>query len=326
MTLEDFATQGLFTLDRKSLKDEQEQLQLDISYNYYVYMLFEKMCRIFKWDGLEDICDQRQLEVRLLADGFVGLVNDPTIGLFITRGSFNGITQYSDLPFISEYTNFLYSNPLSKIGGNPVIYHKGIKMKDGMCTVCNNTSLRTSVLPMVKRYASLLAHSDISIKCSLISLRESEIFAVEDDDVKKNVLEYHNKIYRGQPDVIVDSSMVSSIQDISQSKGSSNQSVLQAIDVRNQIERMFFEDMGVKKIMDKRERMVASEVESTGANQPLLLNLNDGLHCRQKFAEESNDYYGTKLKPDFTDEFKYLQEDLYRKEGEDNYDNKEISE
>lgn len=312
MTLEDFAKQGLFTSDRKVLKDEQEQLKLDISYTYWFYALLERVARIFQWKGLDNICDQRQLELRVLADGFCGFVNDELVGFMVTRGSLNGITEYSDYPIIGEYTNFLYANPIAK-GGNPVIGKE--------CTICNNTAFRTSILPMIKRYASLLAHAEISVKCSLVSLRENEIFVVEDDATKNNVVQYHKKIYKGEPDVIVDRSLVNAIQDISQSKGSSNQATLQAIDVRNQLLRAFYQDMGVRYTMDKKERMVTSEVQSD--NQVLLVNVNDMLKYRQKFADETNALFGTNLSVDYSEEFQYLKDEP-EEEGEMNNETEKV--
>lgn len=304
MTLEDFA-KGDNALDKHTLKNEEDALKLDKSYTYWFYTLLERVARIFEWGGVDDICEQRQVELRALCDGFTGLVNDDIVGLMFTRGSFNGITQYSDLPFIAEYTNFLYANPIAK-GGNPVIGKE--------CVILNNTALRTSILPLVKRYASLLAHAEISVKCSLISLRETEIFSVEDDKTRENVLLYHKKLYRGEPEVIVDKSLVNSIQNISANHSQSNQATLQAIDVRNQLLRAFYQDMGVRYTMDKKERMVSDEV--TSDNQVLLVNVNDMLKQRQKFCEKANKLFRTNLSVDFSPEFQYLKEE----KGDANYD------
>lgn len=312
MTLEDFAKDGLFTSNRQVLKDEQETLKLDYSYTYWFYALLERVARIFQWKGLENICDQRQLELRVLADGYCGFVNDALVGLAVTRGSFNGITEYSDLPIIGEYTNFLYANPIMK-GGNPVIGKE--------CTICNNTAFRTSIIPMIKRYASLLAHAEISIKTSLINLRKSEIFVCEDSATCSNIEAWHRKVYRGDFDSIIDKSLTNSLQDISQNKGASNQPTLQAIDVRNQLLRAFYQDMGVRYTMDKKERMVTSEVQSD--NQVLLVNVNDMLKYRQKFAKETNALFGTNLSVDYSEEFQYLKDEP-KEEGEINNETEEV--
>jgi hypothetical protein len=181
------------------------------------------------------------------------------------------------------------------------------------------------MIPLVKRYASLLAHAEVSIKCSLISLRETEIFSVEDDKTRNNVLAYHKKLYKGEPDVIIDKSLVGAIQDISNNHSQSNQPTLQAIDVRNQLLRAFYQDMGVRYTMDKKERMVTSEVQSD--NQVLLVNIMDMLDCRKKFCELTNELFGTNLSVDLSEEFQYLKEE-HKQEGENGYaeNNKRLSE
>ena len=306
MTLDDFGKEGLFLSKRPNLKDEKKLLKLDYSYTYWVYNLLEKVARIFQWEGLP--CEQIQLELRVLADGYVGFVNDELTGLSVVRGTFNGITEYSDLPLISRYTNFMYANPIMK-GGNPVINKEA--------TICYNTALRTSILPMVKRYASLLAHAELSVKCAIVSLRENEVFAVEDDKTANEVRRYHQKIYEGEPDVIIDKSLIGSIQDLSKSQGTqSTSSVFQAWDIRLEILRSFFNEIGVRFARDKRERMVTDEVDSDA--QMLLLNVNDMLKCREQFAKETNNLFGTNISVKLSPEFELINNTPQEEDGEQN--------
>lgn len=306
MTLEDFAKEGLFSSGRPNLKDEKKLLKLNYSYTYWFYNLLEKLSRVFQWEGLP--CEQVQLELRTLADGFCGFVNDEYTGFTVTRGSMNGITEYSDLPIISRYTNFLYANPIMK-GGNPVIGKEA--------TICYNTALRTSVLPMVKRYASLLAHAEMSVKCAIVSLRENEVFAVEDDKTAQEVRRYHQKVYEGEPDVIIDKSLVGNIQDLSKSNGTQGtSSTMQAWDIRLEILRSFFNEIGVRFARDKRERMVTDEVDSDA--QMLLLNINDMLKCREQFCKETNELFGTNISVRLSDEFELIKPT--REDGDPNDD------
>lgn len=307
MTLDDFAKEGLFTSKKEIIKDEKKQLQLNYSYTYWFYNLLEKVSRIFQWEGLP--CNQEQLELRVLADGFTGFVNDEITGFTITRGSFNGITEYADLPLIAEYTNFLYCNPIMK-GGNPVIGKE--------CTICKNTALRTSIIPMIKRYASLLAHAELSVKCSIISLRENEIFSVEDDKTAENVRTFHKKLYEGEPDVIIDKSLINAIQDISNNKGASNQPTLQAWDVRLEIWRSFLNEIGVRYSKEKKERMITDEVGSD--TQMLLLNINDMLKCRKRFCDETNSLFGTNISVKLSEEFELIKKDTEEERGNEDED------
>ena len=301
MVLEDFIIGSLEdgNVKKAVMKDEKNILKLERSYNYWIFNLLEKCMRIFEWSNLP--FDQKEIEMRVLTDGWTGFVNDANCGYSVSRGSMNGITQY-----VGTYLNFLYAGPVFK-GKNCRIGKEA--------TICNNTATRTSIIPMIKRYASLLAHAELSVKCSLISLRENEIFAVEDDKTANEVRRYHQKTYEGEPDVIVDKSLIGAIQDLSKNKGTSNTSTMQAWDIRLEILRSFFNEIGVRFARDKRERMVTDEVDSDA--QMLLLNINDMLKCREQFCEETNKVFGLNIGVKLSPEFELINAPQ-REDGEQN--------
>ena len=61
---------------------------------------------------------------------------------------------------------------------------------------------------------------------------------------------------------------------------------MDCIDARNELLRMFYNDIGVRFTKDKKERMIESEVSSD--NQMLLFNISDMLHQWEKASAEIN--------------------------------------
>ena len=288
-------------INKYLVKDEKKVIKLGTSFEYWRYNLMERCMRIFEWSNLPFY--QKELEMRVLTIGWTGFVNDDNVGYAVTRGDMYGVTEYFD-----EFTNFIYAGAVFK-GGDCVIG------KDA--TICNNTAMRTSILPMINRYASLLAHAEMSTKCAMVSLRKQEIFSVEDDETAENVRLYHNKIYEGEQDVILDKSLIGSIQNLSNSS-SQNTAIMQAWDIRQEILRSFYNEIGVRYTRDKKERMVSDE--ATGDTQMLLLNINDMLKCRKEFCEETNKIFGLNISVKLSEEFELL---YPQKEGEID-DNKEV--
>lgn len=274
-------------IDKWLVKDEKSVLKLGKSFDYWRYNLLERCMRIFEWGNLP--FDQKEIEMRVLTDGWTGFVNDANVGYAVSRGSMNGITQY-----VGTYLNFLYANPVMK-GKNCRIGKEA--------TICNNTAMRTSIIPMVNRYASLLAHAEMSTKCAMVSLRKQEVFSVEDDKTAENVRRYHNKLYEGEQEVIIDKSLVNAIQDISK-PNTQNTATMQAWDIRQEILRSFYNEIGVRYTRDKKERMVSDE--ATGDTQMLLLNINDMLKCRKMFCKETNKVFGLNITVKLSEEFDLL--------------------
>ena len=230
--------------------------------------------------------------MRLIMYGYCGFVNDANKGLMVANGGMSGVTEYFD-----EFTKFTYSAPTAK-GGTVDIGRD--------CVIIDNTSLRNSLYPLIQRYASLLAHADISTKMSLINLRDTNTYSAKDEGTADSIKKMQEQRYKGVDGVIIDSDIINkeSVINLTPSMGA-NHGVMDCIDARNEILRSFFNEIGVKYSRDKKERMVESEVESD--NQMLLFNINDMLRCRQEACEEINKLFGMKVKVELSPEFNIIE-------------------
>ena len=75
-------------VDKWLVKDEKSVLKLGKSFEYWRYNLLERCMRIFEWGNLP--FDQKEIEMRVLTDGWTGFVNDANVGYAVSRGSMNG--------------------------------------------------------------------------------------------------------------------------------------------------------------------------------------------------------------------------------------------
>ena len=269
-------------------KAEKDILKLDYSFKYWSDILFEKCTRIFTWTGLP--FPQKEIESRLLINGYCGFLKDIKVGLMVASGGMSGVTQYYD-----EFTTFNWStvgvaNTKSRTIG-----------KD--CVIINNNQLRNPILPMVLRYASLLAHADISLKCALINTRETNTYASSDENTAENINKYYERLYNGDSASILDESLIESVKNISNRE--STATIKDCLSARTDLLSNFFKEIGVKSANDKKERMIESEVDSN--NQLLLFNISDMLAERKRACEEINKIFATNITVELSDEFKELQ-------------------
>lgn len=271
-------------------KEEKEILKIDYSYSYYCDMLFEKCIRIFNWSGL--VFPQKEIEIRLMLDGYCGFLKDDKLGLMVASGGMSGVTQYFD-----EFTTFTWSAP-TVTENKPRTIGKD-------CIVINNTQLRNSLYPMIMRYASLLSHADISLKVALVNLRETNTFASNDQNTAENIRQYHEKSYRGDMDCIIDESLIDNIKNLTEKINNTN--IMDCLDLRNELLRSFFAEIGIQTNKDKKERMIESEVNSN--QQMLLFNISDMLSERQKACEEINNMFGTNISVSLSKEFSLINEE-----------------
>ena len=265
-------------------KEEMEQVSTDKSYAYWCDTLFEKCLRIFEWNGLP--FPQKEIEMRAIMDGYCGIVKDGRVGIMCASGGMSGPTQYFD-----EFKNFTYAAATAQ-GGTKII--------GADCVIVDNTALRNSLYPMIARYASLIAHAEVSLKLALVNMRAIDIFSSEDEGTADSINEFYKALYAGKPKAIVDESLMEGIKNIANTH-SSGIGVQDALDARNEMLRAFFNEIGVRYTRDKKERMVSDEVNND--NQMLLININDMLKQRQKAASEMKRVFGLDVTVDLSPEF-----------------------
>ena len=284
-------------------KEEKEEMKLPLSISYWANMLFEKAIRIFEWGGNLPF-PQKEVEMRILLNGYCGYVNDEYVGEMVSCGGMSTPTQYWD-----EFKKFTYASATAK---------GGVRTIGEDCVIINNTALRNPLYPMIKRYANLLAHTDVSLKMSLVNLRIKNIISTDSQSTADSYRAMFDKFYNGDIDAILDDGLLKKgnggIDNLALTS-SGTLGVMDCIDARNELLRMFYNEIGVRYNRDKKERMIESEVEND--EQMLLLNINDMLKQRQNACKEINKIFGRNISVKLSQEFEIIE----RKEVKNNANN-----
>lgn len=229
---------------KEQKKEEKNIIKVNNLFNYWRNKLFEKCVRIFEWNGLP--FGQNELEMRLMMYGYCGIVNDDNIGLMAVNGSLSGPTHYDDI-----FKKFTYSAVGAK-GGT-------VSINSNKCIVVKNDSLMNTMIDGINIYASLLTHATITLKASLVNMRANSTFVTDDDNTANNISTWYNKLYDGDMGGIVDENAVTKqIGDNGikalQLNSSGSITPLQAIEVRNEILRSFFSEIGIRTSKEKKRK------------------------------------------------------------------------
>lgn len=279
-------------LIEKIIKKEQKEMTLAEMYSDHMDLLFEKCVRIFKWKNLPDNIPQHEIEKYLISLGYCGFLNDENVGLMVSNGGLSTPTQYSDV-----FKKFTYARPTAK-GGYRTIG------KD--CVIINNTSMRNSLTGLIRRTASHLSHADITLRSALVNYRANEVFSANDDSTAESINAFYNSLYEGNLKAIVDSSLFNDVKNLSSSKSYAD--LLKLTDVKNEIMKTFFAEIGIRQKSDKKERMISDEVESD--SMMLLFNVHDMLAMREKACSEINKMFNLNVSVTLSEEWDYLKGDL----------------
>jgi hypothetical protein len=260
----------LRNFDKWAVKTSEQEMLFPLSLAYWRETLLEYCCKLFTWDGLPDTIPAHEIEMGLFISGYNSIVKLSN-GKWISavNSGLVGVTDYYDV-----FTDITFSTPL----------HYGNRKIGKNCVVVRNNTLMHSLLPKINRYAIMLAHAEISTVSELVNDRESNLFEVMSDIHAEGVKEYRRQLYNGEL-AICQNKAFSGVR-VTPTANKSIGETTKAWDARNNILSAFFEEIGLKKNAQKRERLITDEVNAS--DEIRKLNLSDMLDTRQRGADELN--------------------------------------
>lgn len=256
----------MLTLCDVTQSRKNKKMLFDELFSYWKRHLFERCINLFKWKGLP--MPQREIEFNLLYNGFCGYVyhNNEYIA---THGGMFGVTNYPDI-----FTGYTFATPktngIMKIGTN--------------CVIINNNQTRLPLMPLINRYAVLLAHADLSLQCVAINSRSTGAIGVDNQSQAESVVAYYKALEDGKTMAIVDNVDMESVlsaqgvRQVGTSYPSSN-TIKDYYNLTRDLLQSFYADLGLKMLNEKRERLVSAEVDAN--DNMLLFNIDDMLTSRK---------------------------------------------
>lgn len=271
----------------KVLKLARESTTYNRGYMYWRDALFERVMRLFVWEGTGEL-KPKEIEQRLHIAGHCGITKiNGEKELTAMFGTFYGVTKYID-----EFTNYMVRCPI----------YSGKRTIGKDVVVINNNSLRNATYYLIHHYAVLLAHTEVTLVNELVNARDSGGIPIASTEKQKaSILDYQGKVYNGQYGVVSDMGMLG--VNYAGTDRKTAQNIMDIIEVREKLIKSFYSDIGVRSAFEKRNNTVQAEVEAD--TSLLLLNLSDMLDCRKKACEEVNDMFGTNWSIHVAEEIDY---------------------
>ena len=262
MYLDDYA-QSLYTMRKRSFT-------FNPSYRYWVNTLLEYPMRLFSYKNLPETIPSHVVDIMSFIRGYTGIV---LLGsgdwICASETSMNGVTDYYDI-----FKNITFATPL----------HFGQRTIGKTGFIIRNTSLMQPLMPKIERYASMLAHAEISLICELVNLRETDVIEAINENAAKSANKQAEDRYNGEVMTLVNEGFAMLRHNFVPQK-SQNEN-MRIWDLRSNILGAYLEEIGIKKAQSKREREISQEV---AADDPMLkLNVSDMLEVRQEGWEKFN--------------------------------------
>lgn len=257
-------------------------------YHFWSNSLFERSLHLFHWNSGDT--PEHEVEKTIMINGCTGIAPFRN-KLTAFYGEYAGApTEYYDI-----YSDFSVHSP---------IYSKQLKAGQDVAVIWQN-STRSSIYPLIHRYATMLAHTEVSLVNTLINGRDSSGIPVASTEAaRKSIENYRNSLCNGKVMSIMDPAF--STVDFKSITTNTALNIKELIETRENLLNGFYHDIGIKTAWNKKGNMIVEEVK---ADDPmLLLNLSDMLEFRKRGCDEVNRLFGTNWTVELNPVIDYVEE------------------
>lgn len=267
----------------------EEKPDKDVLLSSYVRYFLARLQSMFKYDGLPDSIPQKWLENYLLCNGFcVWLKNGED--LIVTNA---GIGDKPDVYYIP--TKAIVTNPYTKPGVN------GTYTRDVDCVVMFNDTYAQGILPLLRKYCSMMVENEITMGVADIMARASFILSAVDDTTKASAELFLKRLFEGRLGVIGEAPFLIGNQDKAlciSDLSKSDDTLTNLIEYQQYLKASLYNELGLQSNYNmKREAINSNESQ---LNEDMLHPLiDDMLRERREALEKVNAMFGTNITVDF---------------------------
>lgn len=250
-----------FAFDGDAVLNKEELIRQYIAY------MFDRTQSMFKYKGLPETIPQKELEKYLQLYGRVFLIKSEG-KWYATFGSFGGEMN----PYYIPKDAYIVNPWLKGVDGN---YEIG---KD--CYLIRNDYWMVSLLPLARKYATLLAEADISLRMALINSRIRKTIVCDNDKTKAEVDQYLKNIEEGKSLASIGAKAFFDGIKIEEGSSSGMNQIKEIIEAKQYLVSQWFIDLGLNSNFNmKREAINSAE---SGMNEDILLPLVDQMVKERK--------------------------------------------
>lgn len=255
----------------------------------YIRYYLARLQSMFKYDGLPDSIPAKWLENYLLVNGSCVFIKNGD-DLIVTRAGIGGLPDVYFIP-----TECIVSNPYVKEGVNRTY------TRDVDCVLMVNDTYAQGLLPLLKKYCSMMVENDITMNIAGIMSRASMILSAIDDNTKDSATLFIKRLIEGNISIIGETGMMLANQDKDLSINqitAANGTLTNLIEYHQYLKASLFNELGLNSNYNmKRESINSNESQ---LNDDMLHPLIDTmLECRKEALEKVNAMFGTNITVEF---------------------------
>lgn len=238
--------------------------------------------------GLPETIKEKWMKLMLFIGGYTFCTDEGLDGVYAFQGGLGGVPDEYYQP-----TEIVIANPYLK-------YNKSLDINKQGVLISFDT-LRQGIIPIIGKYAGLLAENTITIRIADIMSRITNIISAGDESTIASALEYFNQIEGGTLGIIEENPFLADLK-IQAGASSGNTRITDLIELEQYLKSSLHNEIGLQANWNmKRESINSNEAQLNDDHihpyiDTCMRNVKEGI-------EKLNDMYGDKYKFEASVEF-----------------------
>lgn len=281
--------------------DGKQVVDKEVSMREFATYFLMRVMKMFRWENLPEEIPEDCLNKMLMTEGFLfftkyksrDLAGEDRDQFYVFRGNMGDVIDAYYRP-----TKIIIANPgancfedfyLNRQKGGTYYGEKGV--------ILRNDTLYHGLMPLINRYAYLLAENVMTMHSADVFLRIIALISAQDDKTLLSANEFIKAIENGKMSAIAEGKFFDGVK--LQSPPSNNGSYLtQFIEYQQYFLGSFFNEIGLNANFNMKRESIAKSESSLNEDSMLPLCQNM-LMCRQEDIKVINEMFGLNIKVSF---------------------------
>lgn len=265
------------------LHDKAQNTRDMVEYN------IDRIMSMFKWNNLPKTIPQRSLEMYLMFNGFVLLVkhNDEYC---IYYGGLGGEPDYLYRPTIATI-----ANPAQKWDAQlPIAWEVDEDTStenDGVAVIGLNDTMLKGMLPILRKYASLISENELTLWITDILTRMPWVLSADNDKDKAAADEFIRNVFDGKLSAIQSSAFLEGLKEHILNNNN-HQSLGALMQLHQYYKASLFNEIGLNAMQNQFKKEAISDSEENMNSDVLTPLIDIMLDCRKDFCDRVNALFG----------------------------------
>lgn len=245
----------------------------------YIRYFLTRTQSMFKWEGLPETLPQKWLEYYLQVNGnaFITKVDN---NLYAFTGGIGGEPNVYYIP-----TLYTVANPALNLSKSYKIDVDGV--------LCYNDAANIGLIPMLHKYAALMAENVISMKMASIAARATSVISASDDNTKRSAEEYARKLVDGEIAIVGESAFFDGIK-VQPTRQAGATAITDLIELQQYLKASLYNEIGLQANYNMKREAINSN-ESQMNNDALVPLIDEMLTERQNAVDKINEMFETNI-------------------------------